>query len=54
LTVSPAPVAHPDDPIRVNHWPSPHLAGAAFSSAGVVVSHAIAQALGGVLHIPHG
>lgn len=30
------------------------LAGAAFSVAGVVVPHAIAQALGGVLHVPHG
>jgi alcohol dehydrogenase class IV len=30
------------------------LAGAAFSPAGVVVPHAIAQALGGVLHVPHG
>ena len=30
------------------------LAGAAFSVAGVVVPHAIAQALGGLLHVPHG
>jgi alcohol dehydrogenase class IV len=30
------------------------LAGAAFSAAGVVVTHAIAQALGGLLHVPHG
>ncbi len=30
------------------------LAGAAFGSAGVVVPHAISQALGGVLHVPHG
>ena len=30
------------------------LAGAAFSAAGVVVPHAIAQALGGVLGVPHG
>lgn len=30
------------------------LAGAAFSAAGVVVPHAIAQALGGLLHVPHG
>ena len=30
------------------------MAGAAFGSAGVVMSHAIAQALGSVLHIPHG
>jgi len=30
------------------------LAGAAFGSAGVTVTHAIAQALGGVLHVPHG
>jgi alcohol dehydrogenase class IV len=30
------------------------LAGAAFNEAGVVVAHAIAQALGGVLHVPHG
>ncbi len=30
------------------------LAGAAFNSAGVTGSHAVAQALGGVLHVPHG
>lgn len=30
------------------------MAGTAFSEAGVVVSHAIAQALGAVLHVPHG
>ena len=30
------------------------LAGAAFGSAGVVMTHAIAQALGAVLHLPHG
>ncbi len=30
------------------------MAGAAFSAAGVVVPHAIAQALGAVLHLPHG
>jgi alcohol dehydrogenase len=30
------------------------LAGAAFSAAGVTMTHAIAQALGGVLHVPHG
>ena len=30
------------------------MAGAAFSAAGVVVPHAVAQALGGVLHVPHG
>ena len=30
------------------------LAGAAFSQAGVVVTHALAQALGGVLHVAHG
>lgn len=30
------------------------LAGAAFGNAGVVVPHAIAQALGGVLAVPHG
>lgn len=30
------------------------LAGAAFSVAGVVVPHAISQALGGLLHVPHG
>jgi alcohol dehydrogenase class IV len=30
------------------------LAGAAFSVAGVVVPHAVAQALGGLLHVPHG
>ena len=30
------------------------LAGVAFTSAGVVVGHALAQALGGVLHLSHG
>lgn len=30
------------------------MAGAAFSAAGVVVPHAVAQALGGVLHVSHG
>lgn len=30
------------------------LAGVAFSAAGVTMTHAIAQAMGGVLHIPHG
>jgi len=30
------------------------LAGAAFSVAGVVVPHAVSQALGGLLHVPHG
>ena len=30
------------------------IAGMAFSSAGVTMTHAIAQALGGVLHVPHG
>lgn len=30
------------------------MAGAAFSSAGVVAPHALAQALGAVLHVPHG
>lgn len=30
------------------------MAGAAFSAAGVVVPHAIAQALGAILHVPHG
>ncbi len=30
------------------------LAGAAFGVAGVVVPHAISQALGGLLHVPHG
>ncbi|MHB8899510.1 MAG: iron-containing alcohol dehydrogenase family protein [Thermoguttaceae bacterium] len=30
------------------------MAGAAFSAAGVVVSHAVAQAHGAVLHLPHG
>lgn len=30
------------------------LAGAAFSVAGVVMPHAVAQALGGLLHVPHG
>jgi alcohol dehydrogenase class IV len=30
------------------------LAGVAFAEAGVVVTHAVAQALGGVLHVSHG
>ena len=30
------------------------LAGIAFASAGVVVGHALAQAMGGVLHVSHG
>jgi len=30
------------------------LAGAAFTNAGLTVTHAIAQALGGLLHVPHG
>ena len=48
-------VEHPDDPQpRKPLALAATLAGAAFSEAGVVVTHAIAQALGGVLHVPHG
>jgi len=48
-------VEDPDDPKpREPLALAATLAGAAFSEAGVVVTHAIAQALGGVLHVPHG
>ena len=48
-------VEHPDDPEpREPLALASTLAGAAFGSAGVVVPHSIAQALGGVLHVPHG
>lgn len=48
-------VDRPDDPEpREPLALASTLAGAAFGSAGVVVPHAIAQALGGVLHVPHG
>jgi len=48
-------VENPDDPPpREPLALASTLAGAAFSSAGVTVTHAIAQALGGVLHVPHG
>jgi len=51
----PRAVAEPDDPTpRQPLALAATLAGAAFSEAGVVVTHAIAQALGGVLHVPHG
>ncbi len=50
-----AAVEHPDDPQpREPLALAATLAGAAFSFAGVVMTHAIAQALGGVLHVPHG
>jgi len=48
-------VENPDDPApREPLALAATLAGAAFSVAGVVVTHAIAQALGGLLHVPHG
>lgn len=50
----PAAVTNPADPEpREPLALAATMAGAAFSAAGVVVSHALAQALGGVLHIPH-
>ncbi len=50
-----AAVASPCDPaLREPLALAATMAGAAFSAAGVVVPHAIAQALGGVLHLPHG
>jgi len=51
----PQAVSDPDDPApREPLALAATLAGAAFGAAGVVVPHAIAQALGGVLHVPHG
>jgi len=51
----PPAVNNPDDPgPREPLALAATLAGAAFSQAGVVVTHAIAQALGAVLHVPHG
>jgi alcohol dehydrogenase class IV len=48
-------VEEPDDPgPREPLALAATLAGAAFSVAGVVVPHAISQALGGLLHVPHG
>ena len=48
-------VENPDDPEpREPLALAATLAGAAFSVAGVVVPHAISQALGGLLHVPHG
>jgi len=48
-------VENPHDPKPREHLAlAATLAGAAFSVAGVVVPHAIAQALGGLLHVPHG
>ena len=48
-------VERPDDPApREPLALAATLAGAAFSVAGVVVPHAISQALGGLLHVPHG
>ncbi len=50
-----AAVERPDDPEpREPLALAATVAGAAFSAAGVVVPHAIAQALGAVLHVPHG
>ncbi len=48
-------VEFPDDPEpREPLALASTLAGAAFSVAGVTMTHSIAQALGGLLHIPHG
>ena len=48
-------VDNPDDPQpREPLALASTLAGAAFGAAGVVVPHAISQALGGVMHVPHG
>lgn len=48
-------VEHPDDPgPREPLSLAAMLAGAAFSAAGVVATHAMAQALGSLLHVPHG
>lgn len=48
-------VENPDDPEpREPLALAATLAGAAFSAAGVTMSHAIAQALGAILHVPHG
>ncbi|MHB1033264.1 MAG: iron-containing alcohol dehydrogenase family protein [Pirellulales bacterium] len=48
-------VGRPDDPRpRGAMALAALLAGAAFNSAGLTVTHAIAHALGGVLHVPHG
>ncbi len=50
-----AAVASPDDPgPRESLAMASTMGGAAFSAAGVVVPHAVAQALGAVLHVPHG
>lgn len=50
-----AAVERPDDPEpREPLALAALLAGAAFGSAGVVMTHSIAQALGSLLHIPHG
>jgi len=51
----PGAVASPDDPApREPLALAATLAGAAFGSAGVTMTHSIAQALGGLLHVPHG
>jgi len=51
----PLAVADPDAPApREPLALAAMLAGAAFGFAGVTMTHSIAQALGGVLHIPHG
>jgi alcohol dehydrogenase class IV len=51
----PAAVARPDDPQpREPLALAATLAGAAFASAGLTMTHSIAQALGGLLHVPHG
>jgi len=50
----PRAVAAPDDPEpREALALAATLAGAAFNEAGVVVSHALAHALGAVLNVPH-
>ena len=51
----PRAVAEPDDPApREPLALAATLAGAAFSAAGVTMTHAIAAALGSVLGLPHG
>ncbi len=48
-------VEDPDDPERRHTLAlASTLAGVAFSAAGVIMTHAIAHALGALLHVPHG
>jgi alcohol dehydrogenase class IV len=50
----PRAVANPDDPEpREPLALAATLAGAAFNAAGVTAAHAIAHALGAILHVPH-